>query len=254
MAFQINRVRRREARFVENAGNNATPQVSAFMIKRRLDDLQRRIESETDEARREHLFARFTNLAAGSPQYAFDPSEISRVERHGSLANPELLEGLREDRYLGSRPDFLPLHYLARLLGDGAGQNGNRLVYILDGSSQKYPEDKEARNLRALEEFMLAFAQRIPEGQCFEVHVHGKRLHVYNSEPFLINRTNAVSVLGQRMHLKEIPASSQYALRNIRSGNVKVSTTLYVATEQRSYIAEGVENEILVSYLTSRKR
>ena len=91
-------------------------QFSISQRKQRLDDLQNRISREFDAKQREPLFEQFANLAASCPPEVFVPSEIHGIERYSDLAESKFLSSLDGNYYRGSRPDFLPLHHLVKLL------------------------------------------------------------------------------------------------------------------------------------------
>ncbi|MBI4451862.1 hypothetical protein HY637_00395 [Candidatus Woesearchaeota archaeon] len=226
-------------------------QLSILERKRRLNDLQERIRMEYDPQKREPLYKKYANSAASCPPEVFTPDEITGVERHSSLSDTDVLRSFEKNYFQGSRPDFLPLHHLVKLLiKPVAGQPADRYVYLL-GSTSATPDETSLRNMKGLEYFLLTFAQRMPRSHYLDLEVDKRRVQVqsHNESGF---RDSDPVVVGLRSQLRNagISPNDHYVLRGIQDGNHGVSTPLHVITEQRAYMADGRPESVMVSYAT----
>ncbi|MBI2545805.1 hypothetical protein HYV81_01355 [Candidatus Woesearchaeota archaeon] len=228
--------------------------------KRRLHELEQTYSRVENQHTREIVANEYANLAASlaarcKPE-VFSPTEIQGIERLSDLSDPRIVWGLDGKGFFpGSRPDFLPLHHIVKLIAVPVAASGytqaakglgpDRFIYMLGSSSNDTPADPNARNLRGLEYFMLTFAYRMTEGNLLQAEVNGRRIQVSQSEM-------DIKRLRRGLDKASIWPSDHYTLRRIIDGNFKVQTPLHILADQRpSYKAEGVQNIAVLSYVTT---
>ena len=221
--------------------------------KRRLSDLELRLRQEPDRRKKEPLFKQYANLAANCPSEVFTSDELIPIEKYSALKDNCFLSGLKVNPYSGSRPDFLPLHYLLKLLSKGVPlATSDMYVYLLGSTSRNIIDEASARNLRGLEYFLLDFAYRLPRGQFLDVEINGRRIQVENNyEYFSQDNNKPVIELRRRLSAAGIDPSEHYTLRRIKEGHTKVQATLHIVAEQCAYNDQGAHGIVVVSYLTT---
>jgi len=221
--------------------------------KRRLDDLQTRIAREPDAKKKEPLFKQYAHLVVSCPHEVLKPDEIQGIEKYSSLNDNNLLRSLGGNVHQGPRPDFLPLHYLVKLLDKKVpGDASDRYVYLLGSTSTSTINEASARNLRGLEYFLLDFAHRLPAGQFLDLEIDGRRIQVENHDRSYHQDNNAhVIKLRRRLSAVGIKPSEEYTLRRIRDGHTKIQATLHILEEQRAYNDQNTQETIAFSYLTN---
>ena len=228
--------------------------------KRRLHELEQTYSRAKDQHTREVLAKEYANLAASlaarCKSEVFSPTEIQGIERLSDLSDPRVVWGLDgKGSFPGSRPDFLPLHHLVKLIAVPVAASGytqtakglglDRFIYMLGSSSDDTPGDPNARNLRGLEYFMLTFAYRMTEGNLLQAEVNGRRIQVPQSEM-------GIKRLRRELDKASIWPSDHYTLRRITDGNVKVQTPLHIVVDQRnSYDAADNAKIAILSYATT---
>ncbi|MBI2655395.1 hypothetical protein HYX06_03155 [Candidatus Woesearchaeota archaeon] len=221
--------------------------------KRRLSDLEQEISRERDPQKREPLYKKYANLAASCPPEVFTPDEIKGIERHSSLSDGDILRSFQKNYFQGSRPDFLPLHHLVKLLSKPVSPNSDdRFVYLL-GSISAAPDEIYLRNIKGLEYFLLTFAGRMSTGHYLDLEADRRRVQIqsHNEEGFQ-DRDVIVTQLRSQLHTARINQSDHYTLRRIKDGNHRVSVPLHIIAEQRRYVDDGSSQVIMVSYATTR--
>jgi len=221
--------------------------------KRRLGDLEQEISRERDPQKREPLYKKYANLAASCPPEVFTPDEIKGIERYSSLSDKDVLRSFEKNYFQGSRPDFLPLHHLVKLLSKPVAPNSDdRFLYLL-GSISAAPDETYLRNMKGLEYFLLTFAGRMPTGHYLDLEADKRRVQIQShNENGFQDRDVIVNQLRSQLHVARINQSDHYTLRRIKDGNHKVSVPLHIIAEQRRYVDDGSPQIIMVSYATTR--
>ncbi len=254
-------------------------------IRRRLNELEHQIRQQRDPVKREPLYLKYANLAASCLPEVFTPDEIHSVERYSMLADAGVLRDAEHCSFRGSRPDFLPLHHLMKLLDkevyggrrayrhmpssiildqiqEGKARSphadsNDRFIYLLGVSSSSIPAEPDVRNLRGLEFALLTFSGRLSYGKSLQLVVvqdgRGRQIEVgYHSERSYSDRAQIVQHVRGVLNRAGISSSPHYELRKILSGNERVHEKLHVIGEVRKYEGDKGVNSVAISYLSTQ--
>ncbi len=235
-------------------GRNSDKQHRIRENIRILGELEQRISSENDPRKLDKLCNQYANSVASFNPKDFSRTEIKGIVRYSDLENQDNLRDIHNNPFYGSRPDFLPLHHLVKLVGNGVYSLGQteKYIYMLGSTSKEPTTNIYLRNLRALEFFLATFSNRVSSGQSLDLKIDGQRIQVPNHDNTdFDDKTEFIRNLRQELKNKGIDRSPQYNLTNILSGSQKVNTSLNVITERRIITGDyGYKEKILISYLT----
>jgi len=222
----------------------------------RLDDLQRQVGRTHDPYQLEQLYMQYANLAAGSSSEVFIPDKIRGIVKYSDLADQDGLALICQDRHYGTISDFLPLHHLVKLLDKTVpdSESEDKFIYLLGSTTGEDIKDPSLKNLRSLEYALATFSERLRSGQNLDLEIDKHRVQVpWHDGAYYNDHDEVVGNLRRQLGSRGVGPATSYRLRRIKSGPHKVSTNLYVVTEQKILKQKGLKpKNVLVSYLTNK--
>ncbi|MBI2137965.1 hypothetical protein HYU13_00090 [Candidatus Woesearchaeota archaeon] len=219
----------------------------------RLNQLEASIQGEHEPHALDLLQKQYAGLAASLRPELFSRSEIQGFVRHSDFGDQDAIQKIIDNNHFGRRPDFLPLHHLVKLLGNGKNNEASEpeFVYLLGSTQNGTIPDSNLRNLRALEYFLLTFGGRVAPGHRLDLKIYGERIQInYPGKIETPYKDEVVVPLRKTLKEHGIEPFPLYCLSQIRSGQHRVGMCLDIVTEERELRPEfGDPKTVLFSYL-----